>query len=71
MLKFYVKMGVKVTKTHRVIKFKQEYICRDYIRNNKNKRATTKTEAKKDVRKLMNNSLYGMNVHESPTLPSK
>ena len=59
MLKFYVKMGVKVTKKHRVIKFKQDYICIDYIQNNTNKRATAKTEAEKDVRKLMNNSLYG------------
>ena len=59
MLKFYVKMGVKVTKIHRVIKFKQNYICSDYIQNNTNKRATAKTEAEKDVRKLMNNSLYG------------
>ena len=59
MLKFYVKMGVKVKKIHRVIKFKQDYICRDYIQNNTNKRATAKTEAEKDVRKLMNNSLYG------------
>ena len=59
MLKFYVKMGVKVTKIHRVIKFQQDYICRDYIQNNTNKRATAKTEAEKDVRKLMNNSLYG------------
>ena len=58
MLKFYVKMGVKVTKIHRVIKFKQDYICRDYIQNKTNKRATAKTEAEKDVRKLMNNSLY-------------
>ena len=58
MLKFYVKMGVKVTKIHRVIKFKQDYICSDYIQNNTNKRATAKTEAEKDVRKLMNNSLY-------------
>ena len=57
MLKFYVKMGKKVTKIHRVIKFKQDYICRDYIQNNTNKRATLKTEAEKDVRKLMNNSL--------------
>ena len=59
MLKFYVKMGVKVTKIHRVIKFKQDYICRDYLQNNTNKRAKAKTEAEKDVRKLMNNSLYG------------
>ena len=59
MLKFYVKMGVKVTKIHRVIKFKQYYIFRDYIQNNSNKRASAKNEAEKDVRKLMNNSLYG------------
>ena len=59
MLKFYVNMGVKVTKIHRVIKFKQNYICRDYIQNNSIKRATTKTEAEKNVSKLMNNSLYG------------
>ena len=58
-LKSYVKMGVKVTKFHRVIKFKQEFRCRDYIHNNTNKRATAKTEAEKDIRKLMNNSLYG------------
>ena len=58
MLKFYVKMGLKVTKIYRVIEFKQEYICRDYIQNNTNKRATAKTEVEKDVRKLMNNSLY-------------
>ena len=58
MLKFYVMMDVKVTKIHRVIKFKQDYICRDYIQNNTNKRATAITEAEKDVRKLMNNSLY-------------
>ena len=59
MLNFNVKMRVKVTKIHRVTKFKQEFICRDYIQNNTNKRATAKTEAEKDVRKLMNNFLYG------------
>ena len=31
MLKFAVKMGIKVTKVHRIIKFKQDYIIRDYI----------------------------------------
>ena len=52
-------MGVKVTKIHRVIKIKQDYICRDYKQNNTKKRAAAKTEAEKDVRKSMNNSLYG------------
>ena len=59
MQKFYVNIGVKVTKIHRAIKFRQDYICRDYIQNKTNKRATAKTETEKDVRKLMNNSLYG------------
>ena len=59
MLKFYVKMGAKITKIHRVIKFNKDYICRDCIQNNTNKRATSKTEAEKDVKKLMERSLYG------------
>ena len=47
MLKFYVKMGVKVTKIHRVIKFKQDYICRDYIQNNTNKEQQIKLKQKR------------------------
>ena len=46
-------------KFQRVIKFKQDYICRDYIQNNTNKRATAEIEAANDVRKLIDNSLYG------------
>ena len=53
-------MCVKVTKIHRVIKFKQDYTCRDYIQNITNKRARNKIDAEKDVTKLMNNSLYGI-----------
>ena len=59
MLNLYVKMGVKITKIHRVIKFIQDYLCRDNIQNNTNKLATAKSEAENDVRILMNNSLYG------------
>ena len=52
-------MEVNVTKINRVTNFKQDYIYRDLIQNHTNKRATAKTEAEKDARKLMNNSLYG------------
>ena len=31
MLKFYVKLGVSLTKIHRLNKFKQDYIGRDYF----------------------------------------
>ena len=37
MFKFYVKIGVKVIKTHKVIKIKQDCIYRDYIQNNTEK----------------------------------
>ena len=59
MLKFVVKMGIKVTKVHRIIKFKQDYIIRDYIELNTKMRAEDRTEAEKDIFKLMNNSLFG------------
>ena len=58
-LKFNVKMGKTVTINHRLVKIKQDYICGDCIQNNTNERVTPKTDAEKDVRKLMNNSLYG------------
>ena len=54
MLKSYVKMGVKVTEINRVFRF-----ISDFIQNITNKKATTKTEAESNVRKLMNNLLYG------------
>ena len=59
MLKFVVKMGIKVTRIHRIIKFKQDYIIRNCIELNTKMRAEAKTEPEKDIFKLMNNSLYG------------
>ena len=56
-LKIVVKMGIKVTKVHRKIKFKQDYIIRDYIELNTKMRAEAKTEPENDIFKLMNNSL--------------
>ena len=59
MLMFVVKMGIKVSKVHRIIKFEQDYIIRDYIELNTKMRAEAKTEPEKDIFKLMNNSLFG------------
>ena len=59
MLKFVVKMGITVTKVHRIIKFKQNYIIRDYIELNTKMRAKAKNEPEKDLFKLMKNSLSG------------
>ena len=59
MRKIVVRMGIKVTKVHRIIKFKQDYIIRDYIELNTKMRTEAKTEAEKDIFKSMNNSLFG------------
>ena len=71
MLKLYVKMGAKVTKIHRVNIFKQDYICRDCIQNTTDKRATAKTEAEKNVKKLLSNSLFGRCLNALHFLQSK
>ena len=65
MLKFVVKMGIKVTKVYRIIKFKQDYIISDYIELNTKMRVEAKTETVKDIFKLTNNSLFGKNC-ENP-----
>ena len=49
MFKFVVKMGIKVTEVHRIIKFKQDYIIRDYIEFKTEMRAEAKTEPEKDI----------------------
>ena len=48
----------KETKTHRAIKFKQNYKCKDYIQLKTGKRVLAKTKSEKNVSKLMVNSLY-------------
>ena len=59
MLNFVFKMGLKVTKVHRIFKFKQDYIINDYNDLNTKMRAEAKTEAERDIFKLMNISLFG------------
>ena len=58
MLMFVVKMGIKVSKVHRIIRFKQDDIIRDYIEPNTKMGAEAKTEAEKHIFKLMNNFLF-------------
>ena len=57
MLKFVVKMGIKVNKVHRIIQFKEDFI-KGYIEFITKMRTKAKTEAEKDIFKLLNNSLF-------------
>ena len=57
--KFYISMGMKVTKIHCVYRVKQDNWLEKYIDHNTKKRTVAKTNFEKDLYKLMNNAFFG------------
>ena len=62
LLQFYVKMGMKIERVNRVLRFRQSRVFKKYIEYNSMKRMQASNDFEKDFYKLKNNALYGKTV---------
>ena len=59
LLQFYIQLGLRVTKIHRIISFKEEPWLAKYIQFNTDERTKSNSDFEKDLWKLTNNAFYG------------
>lgn len=59
-LPFWLQHGISIERLHKVLKFECEYVLRDYVTHNIDKRKQyPKTDPRNTFYKLLNNALYG------------
>src|SRR5271156_64353 len=61
-LKFYLEMGLKITKIHKCIRFEQDVIYREFTELQTKRRSESKNDFEKMFYKQKNNSLFGKSM---------
>ena len=61
-LKYYMKLGVKIAKIHKILTFDEKPFLKDYIDLNTNLRKKAINDLEKDLFKLMNNAIFGKSM---------
>ena len=61
-LEYYLKLGAKVTKVHRILTFDERPFLKEYIDLNTELRKKSKNDLEKDLFKLMNNAIFGKSM---------
>ena len=57
-----MKLGIKVTKIHKILTFDEKPFLKEYIDLNTNLRKKSKNDLEKDLFKFMNNAIYGKSM---------
>ena len=61
-LEYYLKLGIKVTKIHRILTFDEKPFLKEYIDLNTELRKQSKNDLEKDLFKLINNAIFGKSM---------
>ena len=61
-LEYYIQLGIKVDKVHKILTFDEKPFLKEYIDLNTELRKKAKNDLENDLFKLMNNAIFGKSM---------